>query len=170
MENINKYFIEKEKCGSCRCSGEVRGFKIVRDECRKHPDVEIQLPTRGTSKAMGYDFYSPCDITIKPGQIGKIWTDVNAYMQDDECLIINIRSSMGGKVMLTSVQGWVDADYILARNNGNIGFFLLNISDEDFVIKKGDRIGQGAFFNYLVADNGNTDTKRTGGFGSTNEK
>ena len=34
-------------------------------------------------------------------------------------------------------------------------------------INKGDRIAQGAFFNFLVADNGNTDSVRTGGFGST---
>ena len=34
-------------------------------------------------------------------------------------------------------------------------------------IKKGDRIGQGAFFNLLVADNGNTDNQRIGGFGSS---
>ena len=38
------------------------------------------------------------------------------------------------------------------------------------VIKKGDRIAQGAFFNFLVADTGNTDSKRVGGFGSTGVK
>lgn len=145
-----------------------RGFKIVRKECRKHNDRYIKLPARGTSKSMGYDFYSPIDMVIKPGDTGKIWTDVCAYMNDNECLIINIRSSMGGKVMLSSIQGWIDADYINADNNGNIGFFLKNISNEDYVIKQGDRIGQGAFFNFLVSDNGNTDNKRIGGFGSTN--
>ena len=38
----------------------------------------------------------------------------------------------------------------------------------DLTINKGERIAQGAFFNFLVADNGNTDTVRSGGFGSTN--
>ena len=37
------------------------------------------------------------------------------------------------------------------------------------IIKKGDRIAQGAFFKFLVADNGNTDNTRQGGFGSTNQ-
>lgn len=54
-------------------------------------------------------------------------------------------------------------------NDGNIGIFLLNISDEVQYIHKGDRIAQGMFINYLVADNGNSDNERTGGFGSTNK-
>ena len=140
-----------------------RGFLVVKNELRKHKDVDIQLPLRGTSKAMAYDFFSPVDMVIKPNQVGKIWTDVSAYMQDNECLILNIRSSQGGKVMLSNVQGWIDADY----EGRNIGVFLKNIGEEDYVIKKGDRIAQGAFFNFLISDNGNTDTVRTGGFGST---
>lgn len=145
----------------------VRGFEIVKDEFRKHPDVDIVLPRRGSSKAMAYDFYSPIDVIIKPNEIVKIWSDICAYMNDNECLILNIRSSQGGKVMLTSVQGWIDADYINASNGGNIGIFLKNISDEDYIIHKGDRIAQGAFMNYLVSDNGNVDDERTGGFGSS---
>ena len=141
----------------------IRGFLVVKNELRKHKDVDIQLPLRGTSKAMAYDFFSPVDMIIKPNQVGKIWTDVSAYMQDNECLILNIRSSQGGKVMLSNVQGWIDADY----EGRNIGVFLKNIGEEDYVIKKGDRIAQGAFFNFLISDNGNTDTVRTGGFGST---
>ena len=144
-----------------------RGFEVVSDEFRKHPDIDIVLPRRGSSKAMAYDFYSPIDVIIKPNEIVKIWSDICAYMNDNECLILNIRSSQGGKVMLTSVQGWIDADYINASNGGNIGIFLKNISDEDYIIHKGDRIAQGAFMNYLVSDNGNVDDERTGGFGSS---
>ena len=87
----------------------IRGFKIATDEKRKHKGSEIKLPTRGTSKAMAYDFYSPVDLVIKPNEIGKIWTDVSCYMEDNECLILNVRSSMGGKVMLANTQGWIDA-------------------------------------------------------------
>ena len=145
----------------------LRGFEI----CNKRKNnVEITLPRRGTSKAMAYDFFSPISATVKPNEIVKIWTDVKAYMQDNECLILNVRSSMGGKFMLANTQGWIDADYYNNENNeGNIGFFLKNISNEDIVINEGDRIGQGAFFNFLVADNGNTDELRQGGFGSTNK-
>ncbi len=145
-----------------------RGFEIVKDDKRKTAGTII-LPTQGTKGAMAYDFYSNADIVIQPGEVGKVWTDVKAYMQAGECLILNVRSSMGGKVMLANTSGWIDSDYYGNKDNdGNIGVFLLNIGKEPYVIKKGDRVAQGAFFNFLTADNGNTDTARTGGFGSTN--
>lgn len=145
-----------------------RGFEVVNDSMRKTIG-DVTLPTRGTSKAMAYDFYANDTYTVKPNEIVKIWTDVKAYMQDNECLVINVRSSMGGKFMLANTQGWIDADYFSNENNdGNIGIFLKNISDKELIINKGDRIAQGMFLNYLVADNGNTDTVRSGGFGSTN--
>lgn len=147
----------------------IRGFEVVVDNKRK-TDVEVMLPTRGSSTAMAYDFYSPEEWHVAPDAVVKIWTDVKAYMQDDECLILNVRSSMGGKFMLANTQGWIDSDYYSNESNdGNIGIFLKNISDSVQIINKGDRIAQGAFFKFLVADNGNTDSVRTGGFGSTNK-
>lgn len=146
----------------------IRGFEVVIDEKRKTTG-EVTLPTRGSSTAMAYDFYAPESYSVMPNDIIKVWTDVKAYMQENECLIINVRSSMGGKFMLANTQGWIDQDYYSNESNdGNIGIFLMNISDEVQTIHKGDRIAQGAFFNFLVADNGNTDNIRTGGFGSTN--
>ena len=145
-----------------------RGFEIVRDDERKFADKEIKLPTRGTSKAAAYDFYSNDTYTVEPNKIAKIWTDVKAYMGDEEVLLLDVRSSMGGKFMLANTLGVIDADYYSnEKNDGNIGVFLLNISDETLTINEGDRIAQGMFFNYLVADNGNTDAVRDGGFGST---
>lgn len=147
-----------------------RGFEIVKSNMRR-TDGEVTLPTRGTEKAMAYDFYANANYTIKPNDIAKIWTDVKAYMQDNECLIINVRSSMSGKFMLANSQGWIDGDYYENESNdGNIGIFLKNISDKPLNIVKGDRIAQGAFFTFLVADNGNSNNKRVGGFGSTNKE
>ena len=146
----------------------VRGFEVVADQFRKHKG-EIKLPTRGTARAMAYDFYAPKSYIVHPGETVKIWTDVKAYMQDNEALILNIRSSMGGKFTMTSIQGWVDADYYgNLGNDGNIGIFLTNICESVIFIEKGDRIGQGMFISYLTADSGNVDTTRVGGFGSTN--
>lgn len=147
----------------------IRGFEIVIDSKRKTKG-EVNLPTRGSSTAMAYDFYAPETYSVMPNEIVKVWTDVKAYMQNNECLIINVRSSMGGKFMLANTSGWIDSDYYSNESNdGNIGVFLKNISNEVQTINKGDRIAQGAFFNFLVADNGNTDNIRTGGFGSTNK-
>lgn len=146
-----------------------RGFEVVADEKRK-TNGDVTLPTRGSSKAMAYDFYANASYKVEPNGIAKIWTDVKAYMKENECLILNVRSSMGGKFMLANTSGWIDADYYSNEDNdGNIGVFLKNISDKPLVINKGDRIAQGAFFNFLIADNGNTDDVRKGGFGSTNK-
>ena len=145
----------------------VRGFEVVVDEKRKTVG-DVTLPTRGSSTAMAYDFYANGFYAAYPNEVVKVWTDVKAYMQENECLILNVRSSMGGKFMLANTQGWIDSDYYSNENNdGNSGIFLKNISDETITIKKGERVGQGAFFNFLVADNGNTDAVRTGGFGSS---
>jgi dUTP pyrophosphatase len=146
----------------------IRGFEVVIDKKRKTAN-EVTLPTRGSSTAMAYDFYANDDYTVAPNAVVKVWTDVKAYMRYNECLILNVRSSMGGKFMLANTQGWIDSDYYCNEDNdGNIGIFLKNISGETQAITMGERIAQGAFFNFLVADNGNTDNVRTGGFGSTN--
>ena len=147
----------------------VRGFEVVVNDKRKTAG-DITLPTRGSSTAMAYDFYANETYSVMPNEIVKVWTDVKAYMKDNECLIINVRSSMGGKFMLANTSGWIDSDYYSNEgNDGNIGVFLKNISNEVQTISKGERIAQGAFFNFLVADSGNTDNVRTGGFGSTNK-
>lgn len=144
-----------------------RGFEVIKEDKRKTVGA-VQLPTRGSSKAMAYDFYANDTYTVEPNKIVKIWTDVKAYMGDNECLVINVRSSMGGKFMLANTQGWIDSDYYSNEDNdGNIGIFLKNIGNEDITINRGDRIAQGAFFDFLVADNGNTNDVRTGGFGSS---
>lgn len=146
-----------------------RGFEVVGETFRKYPEVDIQLPKRGTSRAMAYDFFSPIEVELQPGEKMLIFTDVKAYMQDGEALILNPRSSMG-KLDLTfaNTQGWIDADYYgNESNDGNIGVFLKNNGDKVVKINVGDRIGQGAFIPFLVADNGNTNEVRKGGYGST---
>ena len=146
-----------------------RGFEIVRDEFRKHPEVEITLPRRGSSKAMAYDFFSPIETTIMPNEKQLIFTDVKAYMQDGEALILNVRSSMGkSEIGLSNSQGWIDGDFYNSPNgDGNIGIFLKNNGSEPYNIKVNDRIAQGMFIPFLAADNGNVDEERKGGFGST---
>lgn len=143
-----------------------RGFEIVKDSMRKSDYVAT--PTRATKNSAAYDFYCNNDYIVQPNEIIKIWTDVKAYMKSDEVLILNVRSSMGGKFMLANTQGWIDSDYYEnPDNDGNIGIFLKNISNEPQKLEKGSRIAQGMFTKYLTVDNDNVITKRVGGFGSS---
>lgn len=150
-----------------------RGFEVVSDEFRKYPEVNIQLPTRGSKVSAGYDFYLPCDITLQPGEKTCVWSDIKAYMQEGEVLMIHVRSSIGIKkgLMLSNITGVIDADYYSNESNdGNIGIALYNYSDKTVELKQGERICQGVFTPFLVADNGNTDKERVGGIGSTGSK
>ena len=72
--------------------------------------------------------------------------------------------------MLANTIGIVDSDYYNNESNeGNIGIFLKNISDESQIINIGNKIGQGLFVKYLTVDNDNTQKIRKGGFGSTDD-
>lgn len=145
----------------------MRKFYEVREDCKKS-SLPTKLPVRKTGKSAGYDFYSKIDATVNPGESVKIWTDVKIELNDNEVLFIEIRSSMGGTWFLKSIVGIIDADYFENESNdGNIGFFLKNISDDVQEIHIGDSIGQGVILNYLVTDDDNATGKRTGGFGST---
>lgn len=144
-----------------------RGFKVVRDEFRKN-EGEIKLPQRATKNSAGYDVYTPCNIVLKPNEKKMVFTDIKAYMQEDEVLYLHIRSSLGVKkgIILSNVTGVIDSDYYENEDNdGNIGLPLWNTSNETIEIKRGERVCQFVFSKYLIADNGNTDESRVGGFG-----
>ncbi len=148
----------------------MRYFKVIKDEFRKNPDVEIKLPTRATEHSAGYDFYSPVSVTIQPNEMVMIWTDVKAHMYYDNALLIIPRSSMGKQpIMIANTVGLIDSDYYDNEStDGNIGFRLLNLGNTPYEIKVGDRIGQGIFIKYGTVKDDNTTATRSGGFGSTN--
>lgn len=100
-------------------------------------------------------------------------TGIKAYMQPDEVLILANRSSSPLKhgTVLPNGIGVVDADYYNNENNeGEIFFQLINFGLFDRKIKKGERIGQGVFLNYLTTDDDKGgQAVRTGGFGSSDQ-
>ena len=149
-----------------------RGFEIVSDEFRKHPEIDIQLPKRGDSRSAGYDFYAPCDITLQPNEKVLLFSDVKAYMQDDEVLMLYVRSSIGIKkgLVLSNGTGIIDSSYYNnPSNDGNIGIALHNTTDKVVELKQGERVIQGIFMNYLVADEDYViHENRVGGIGSSN--
>ena len=151
----------------------LRGFEIVKDNMRK-TNGEIKLPRRASKHSAGYDFYLPYEVTIPPHcSTGIIPTDIKAYMQEGEVLMLYVRSSIGIKkgLILANGTGIVDGDYYSnTDNDGNIGIALRNETDTIVVLEKGERVMQGVFVNYLVTDDDNTNTERAGGFGSSGQK
>lgn len=148
----------------------MRKFEEVLSYMKK-TDTKATLPTRADIGSAGYDFYAPLDYKCEPHKVTKIWTDVKVKMEQDNVLFVDIRSSMGGKFHLANTLGIIDSTYYgNESNDGNIGIFLVNDTDEVIYINKGDRIAQGVFIKYLTTDDDKPLSNiRTGGFGSTNK-
>jgi len=130
------------------------------------------LPKRSTKNSAGYDFKALTSFTLKKGERKKIPLGVKASLENDEVLMIVVRSSMGFKynIRLCNQVGIIDSDYYNnSSNEGHIWICLENEGEEDYSINEGDNICQGIFVKYLTVDNEeDVITKRNGGFGSTN--
>ncbi|GMA69779.1 dUTP diphosphatase [Leuconostoc litchii] len=101
-------------------------------------------------------------------------TGIKAYMGEGEYLQLVSRSSgpIKKRIMMPNAVGIVDADYYNNEGNeGEIFFQFINFGLKDVHIKKGERIGQGLFLPYLLADGDESVEKsdRKGGFGSTGQ-
>lgn len=123
---------------------------------------EYEIPSRETNYAAGYDFHALCDFVIKPGMTKKIPTGIKAEMENDEVLLIVVRSSQGFKynVRLINQVGVVDKDYYNnPTNEGHIWIGLKNEGIKDYVVNKGDGIAQGMFIKYLLTANDDINEK-----------
>ena len=132
---------------------------------------DVKLPERATKNSAGYDFFAPEDITLPKNELTRVMTGVKCELLPYMVLILANRSSNPSKkgLYLANGVGIVDADYYNNPDNeGEIGFEFFNNSDEDVVIEKGDKIGQGIITNFLrTEDDNNMNAVRTGGYGST---
>lgn len=143
--------------------------KLNNVDILKHAWENIKLPKRSTVSSAGYDFVTPIDFTINPGESIKIPTGIRCKMDDNWVLTIHPRSSIGFKyqVMLANTTGIIDADYYNATNEGHIMVKLVNHGNKIFVSNEGDKIVQGIFLPYGITIDDEASGERTGGFGST---
>ena len=151
----------------------MRKFEVVKEESIQYGVKPNKMPQRATKHSAGYDIYSPIDAVIEPKSMQMIWTNIKAQFETDEVLLLCVTSGMGKRgIMVANTIGVIDCDYYgNVGNDGNLGFRLYNFSNEPYVIKAGDKIGQGIFMKYLTVDNeAEITTERVGGFGSTVKK
>ena len=129
----------------------------------------ICLPRRATAGSAGYDFFSPVDFTIKPGETVKFPTGIRVEMDQEWVLKCYPRSGLGFKyrLQLNNTVGIIDSDY-----TGEVKILLENISNEDYTIKSGERIAQMVFLpveeaNLVIVDQLSKTMRGSKGFGST---
>ena len=139
-----------------------------------NPYGELKLPRRGTSGSAGYDFYSPLDFTLAPGEIIKIPTGMRARIDEGWVLTLYPRSGQGFKyrLQLYNTVGVIDSDYFGATNEGHIHVKIVNANQEGktLTVKKGEAFAQGIFLPFGVTVDDDASDVRTGGFGSTDRR
>ena len=65
---------------------------------------QIKLPKRATRGSAGYDFFSPVDFELKPGETIKIPTGIRVFIESDWVLNIFPRS---GFSLINSTNVWI---------------------------------------------------------------
>ena len=99
-------------------------------------------------------------------------TGMKCKLDPDTYLELSVRSSSPLKywLVLANGVGIIDADYYNNPDNeGHIMLALINKGTQALQLDKGERIAQGIFTKFLIADGDSKETKaeRGGGFGST---
>ena len=146
----------------------MRKFEIAKG----FEDRGVVLPQRKTAKSAGYDIIALTDedVYVHPGMSVNLETGVKACMEDDEVMLLFIRSSLGIKqgLTLSNSCGVIDADYY--NNPDNNGHFILNIINTGNSVQRipaRSRVAQAVFVKYLTVDDDNATGERIGGIGST---
>lgn len=137
----------------------------------KKLSADALLPQYQTEGAAGMDI-SACieeDIVLNPMERKLISTGFAIAVPDGYAAYLYARSGLASKkgITLPNCVGVIDSDY-----RGEVKVALVNLSDEPFVIKNGDRIAQMVISPViqaiLVEKEELSETKRAGGgFGST---
>jgi dUTP pyrophosphatase len=128
-----------------------------------------QMPTRANPGDAGLDLRSAESTVVPARSRATVNSGVSIAMPDGYVCLVHPRSGLAAKngITVLNAPGTVDAGY-----RGEILVTLVNHSDEDFVVEKGDRIAQLIFqkfeFPMFVAVSELPNSLRgNSGFGST---
>ena len=131
----------------------------------------LDLPRYETELAAGCDVRAAVSetLTLKPGERFMVPTGIAIAMPPGWEAQMRPRSGLAAKhgISCVNAPGTIDADY-----RGELKVILINHGAEDFVINRGDRIGQMVFAPVYQAvfeevDELDDTARGAGGFGST---
>lgn len=130
---------------------------------------DVSLPKYQTPGSVGCDLQSSENLIIKSGQRALVGTGLKLEIPYGIGAYICPRSGLAAKHGITVLNspGTIDSDY-----RGELKVVLFNSGEEDFSIKKGDRIAQLMFFPIIQAifqrsEELSSTARGEGGFGST---
>jgi dUTP pyrophosphatase len=131
-------------------------------------DSDIFVPSFEIKDSAGADLKSSEDLILEPMKVRMIDAGFSCQIPENYHAKICARSSMGKKgIIIPNSPGIVDAGYL-----GRICVLLLNLSNEPYEIRRGDRIAQWilehntSYSFEAVTEFGKTE-RGEGGFGSS---
>ncbi len=132
---------------------------------------DIPLPKYETDGSAGLDIRAAVenDIIIDSGKIGFISTNLSVEIPEGYEIQVRPRSGLAVKhgIGILNSPGTIDSDY-----RGEIKIILFNFGENNFTVKRGDRIAQLIISKVYKADfveteNLNQSSRGSGGFGHT---
>ncbi|MGM5484993.1 MAG: dUTP diphosphatase [Nanobdellota archaeon] len=133
----------------------------------KRLDKDAKLPAYKKEYDAGLDIYSNESYILKPGERHVFKTGIASSITPGHVALIWDRSGNAAKSGIKTMAGVIDCGY-----RGEWGIVLLNTGNEEFEIRKGDRIAQALIQPVTYAEVEETDSledsdRAEGGFGST---
>jgi dUTP pyrophosphatase len=106
-------------------------------------DSTVSLPSYGTSEAAGFDLAAAHDLVVAPRQIALVRTGLVIEVPTGYFLAIFARSSTPLKrgLIISNGVGVIDPDY--SGPNDEVMIQVLNVTDSEVRISRGDRLAQG---------------------------
>jgi dUTP diphosphatase len=103
----------------------------------------VSLPSYGTSEAAGFDLAAAHDLVVAPRQIALVRTGLVIAVPTGYFLAIFARSSTPLKrgLIVANGVGVLDPDY--SGPADEVMIQVMNVTDSDVTIRRGDRIAQG---------------------------
>ncbi|MFT7615592.1 MAG: dUTP pyrophosphatase [Candidatus Woesearchaeota archaeon] len=95
------------------------------------------IPKYGRKGDAGFDLHATLGCRIKPGQKVTVPTGIAIELPDGYVSHVWDRSGLAAKHGITTLAGVIDSNY-----RGEYNIVMINLGEEDYEIKAGDRIAQ----------------------------
>lgn len=136
----------------------------------KRIDTSLPLPEYHTDGAVAFDLYARTEVILKPNSFDLIATNFIIETPPGYMLMLAARSSSAKKKGLNLRNGIAVIDQDYSGNKDEIFILVQNLTDQQVIIKKQERIAQGVFVKidkpkFIEVEDMKNKTR--GGFGST---
>lgn len=95
------------------------------------------IPTKAYHGDAGFDVYAPADVSVPAGMRTQVPLGIAIEINEDEVCVVSERSGQAIKHGMTTIGNIIDSGY-----RGEISVIIHNLGDDEYLAKKGDKIGQ----------------------------